>query len=100
MEMYPSRLNARPLAGFSLLETLIAIAVLVIGLVGMAGLVSTSLSGTEKARFMGQAATLTSEKLEDLNRWPTIDAHVAAGGSLSSDTVTGTINYFDDVLFG
>ncbi len=46
---------------------------------------------------MGLATTLASEKLEDLNRWPSVDARVAAGGSLTSDTTTGTIDYFDDI---
>jgi type IV pilus assembly protein PilV len=100
METYLSHHNPRPSAGFSLLEVVIAIVVLVIGLVGMAALVTQMLSGTEKSRFMGQASTLASEKLEDLNRWPTVDPNVAAGGSLTADTVQGTINYYDDVVFG
>jgi len=86
-------------AGFSLLEVTIAIALLIVGLSAMAALVAQSLSGTERARDLGLAATLTSEKLEDLNRWPTIDAHIAAGGSLGADTTVGTVDYFDDVIF-
>ncbi len=82
------------------MEVVIAIVVLTIGLVSMAGLVAQTISGTEKSRFMGQASTLASEKLEDLNRWPTTSPYVAAGGSLTADTVTGTINYYDDVVFG
>jgi prepilin-type N-terminal cleavage/methylation domain-containing protein len=83
--------------GFSLLEVLIAIAVLVIGLSAMAALVAQSLSGTENARFMALATTLASEKLEDLNRWPSVSSYVAAGGSLTSDAAAGGLNYFDDV---
>jgi len=84
-------------SGFSLVEVLVAITVLTIGLSAMAGLVAQSLSGTERARFMALATTLTSEKLEDLNRWRSVDPHVAAGGSLSTDTTVGTLNYYDDI---
>src|SRR5580704_2728909 len=68
----------RRTCGFSLVEILVAITVLVIGLTAMAGLVGSSLSGTERARFMALATTLASEKLEDLNRWRSVDPPVAA----------------------
>jgi prepilin-type N-terminal cleavage/methylation domain-containing protein len=84
-------------AGFSILEVIIAITVLAIGLSAMAALVASSLSGTERARYMALATTLTSEKLEDLNRWPSVDPHVAAGGSLTSDSTGGSLNYYDDI---
>jgi Tfp pilus assembly protein PilV len=100
METYQSRRNQHPSAGFSLLEIIIAISVLVIGLVGMAALVSQTMVGTERSRFMGLASSLTSEKLEDLNHWPTTDPNVVAGGSLTADTVQGTVDYYDDVVFG
>ena len=83
--------------GFSLLEILIAITVLVIGLSAMAALVAQSLGGTDKARYMSLATTLASEKLEDLNRWPAADVHVATGGSLTSDSASGSIDYYDDI---
>lgn len=85
--------------GFTLTEVLIAMFVLTVGLTAMATLVGQTLGGTERARDLGLAATLTSEKLEDLNRWPTTDADVANGGSLTTDTTVGTIDYFDDVVF-
>jgi prepilin-type N-terminal cleavage/methylation domain-containing protein len=83
--------------GFSLLEVLIAITVLVIGLSAMAALVAGTLSGTDRARYLSTATTLASEKLEDLNRWPASDPHVAAGGSLTSDSASGSINFYDDI---
>jgi Tfp pilus assembly protein PilV len=86
-------------AGFTLTEVLIAMFVLMVGLTAMATLIGQTLGGTERARDLGLAATLTSEKLEDLNRWPTTDADVANGGSLTGDTTVGTIDYFDDVVF-
>jgi prepilin-type N-terminal cleavage/methylation domain-containing protein len=89
--------KSRRTSGFSLAEILVAITILSIGLTAMAGLVASSLSGTERARFMALATTLASERLEDLNRWRSIDPHVAAGGSLTADNTVGTLNYFDDV---
>lgn len=84
-------------SGFSLLEVLISITILAIGLSAMAALVAQSLSGTARARDMALATTLASEKLEDLNRWRSVDAHVAAGGSLTTDTTVGSLNYYDDI---
>jgi prepilin-type N-terminal cleavage/methylation domain-containing protein len=89
--------KSRRASGFSLVEILIAVTVLVIGLTAMAGLVAQSLGGTERARYMALATTLVSEKLEDLNRWPSVDPHVVAGGSLSSDGSSGGLNYYDDI---
>ena len=86
-------------AGFTLAEVLIAMFILTVGLTAMATLVAQTLGGTERARDLGLAATLTSEKIEDLNRWPTNDPDIANGGSLTADTTVGTIDYFDDVVF-
>jgi Tfp pilus assembly protein PilV len=79
------------------MEVLIAMFILSVGLTAMAGLVAQSLSGTDRARYMGLATTLVSEKLEDLNHWPAVEPHVAAGGSLTSDAASGTIDYYDDI---
>ncbi len=84
-------------AGFTLLEVLVAITVLAIGLSAMAALVARCLGGTENARYLALATTLTSEKLEDLNRYPSTASQVAAGGSLTSDATVGGLNYYDDV---
>ncbi len=92
------RANRRGLStGFSILEVLVAITILAIGLSAMAALVAQSLSGTERARYMALATTLTSEKLEDLNRYPAAASQVATGGSITTDTVVGTLHYYDDV---
>jgi Tfp pilus assembly protein PilV len=105
METLRSLLQTRsPLApkrghatGFSLAEVLIAMVILIVGLTAMANLVAQSLAGTDSARYLGLATTLVSEKLEDLNRWPSNSPYVAAGGSLTADTAAGSLNYFDDV---
>jgi prepilin-type N-terminal cleavage/methylation domain-containing protein len=83
--------------GFSVLEVLVAITVLAIGMTAMASLIAQTLSGTERSRYMSLASTLTSEKLEDLNRWPSVDPHVASGGSLTADSAVGSLNYYDDI---
>lgn len=92
----PAPLNRGWARGFTLIEVVIAIAVLTIGLCALASLVAQSLTGTGTARYLSTATTLASEKLEDLDRWPSADPHVSAGGSLTSDSA-GTINYYDDV---
>lgn len=79
------------------MEVVIAITVLVVGLCALAALVAQSLTGTTNARYLSTATTLASEKLEDLNRWRSVDPPVAAGGSLSADNTVGTLNYYDDV---
>ena len=83
--------------GFSVIEVLIAITILVIGMSAMASLVAQSLGGTDRARYLGLATTMVSEKLEDLNRWPSVDPHVTAGGGLTSDVASGSLDYYDDV---
>jgi Tfp pilus assembly protein PilV len=96
----PNRLahnRGRSAGGFSLAEVLIAMFILTVGLTAMASLVAQSLGNTDRARYLGLATTLTSEKLEDLNRWPPSDTHVTAGGGLTADTASGAIDYYDDV---
>lgn len=90
----------RETGGFTLIELLVATIVLMVGLVAVAGVVGSTLSNTSRSEFMTQAATLATEKLEDLNRYPPADANVGvpngtSAGSLSADT-TG---YFDEVYF-
>jgi prepilin-type N-terminal cleavage/methylation domain-containing protein len=96
--------------GFTLIETLAAIVVLTIGLVGMAALMSNMMTNSARSRYMSEAAMLASEKLEDLERYPAAatDVAVASGslaGSLSGDvtaTVTSNgstenVDYFDEI---
>ena len=58
-----------------------AAVILIIGLVSVAGLLGSTLGGTARSGYMNQAATLATEKLEDLNRYPSADPTIAAGGS-------------------
>ena len=112
MEMSMSLHNSgTPARGFSMLETLVALFVLTTGLVSLASLSSKTMLQTAVSGYTSTASILASEKLEDLNRWPTWDPHVcvAAGGtsgSLTSDSqaasvtcngITDTVDYYDDV---
>ena len=80
-----------------MVEVLVAVTILIVGLSALGALVAQTLSGTDRARYLSLATTLTSEKLEDLNRWRSTDAHVAAGGSLAADSASGSLDYYDDV---
>jgi prepilin-type N-terminal cleavage/methylation domain-containing protein len=96
--------------GFSLLEVLVAVGILAVGMVSTAALLARMTSDTVRSKYMSIAAMLASEKLEDLNRWPANDPHVAVtsgttAGSLTSDVVqnvtvgatTTDVNYYDEV---
>jgi len=98
--------------GFTIIEVLVAMFVLMIGLVAAGGLVGSTLGNTTNSQYVNQAATLATEKLEDLNHYPSIDPHVVAvsgtpSGSLTQDltqnvtTTAGTvaIDYYDEVYF-
>lgn len=91
--MSRSHLNSRKQRGFTLIETMVAIIILTIGLVGVASLISQTVTGTSRSRFMSNAALLATEKLEDLSRFPASDPNVANGGSITADVAT----YNDDV---
>jgi prepilin-type N-terminal cleavage/methylation domain-containing protein len=111
METSKLRLRGAPARGFTLIETLVAMLVLCIGLVGLGSLAAQSMSGTSRSRFSALAADLATEKLEDLSRWPTFDPNIYAAsgatvGNLTSDTSanvtsgglpTQLVNYYDDV---
>jgi prepilin-type N-terminal cleavage/methylation domain-containing protein len=111
METFQLRPRKAPARGFTLVETLVAMLVLSVGLVGLGSLAAQSMNGTARSRFLALAADLASEKLEDLSRWPTFDPNVYAAsgttvGNLTSDTSanvtsggipTELLNYYDDV---
>lgn len=106
--------NRKPAqSGFTLIETLIALAILTIGVMAMALLGMRTMQTSQHSKYMAVAATLASEKLEDLNRWDgTHDAPVCVPngstsvGSLTTDVLqtttcpsaqSGPVAYYDDV---
>lgn len=105
------------LNGFSLMEALIAIVVLTVGLLAAAALTAKMMTTGQESKYMTLASTLTSEKLEDLDRWDPDDPQVCvpsastSAGSLTSDVMqtttcpppgsaSGTVSYYDDVTLG
>ena len=70
--------------GFTLLEVLVAISILVFGMMALALLLARMYSTTTRSHFMNLAATFASEKLEDLEHYQPGDSNIAAGGSLTS----------------
>ncbi len=103
--------------GFSMLEVVIALAILSVGVMAAAALTVKMLGTGRQSKYMSLAATLASEKLEDLNRYSPNDpqvcvpAGVASVGSLSQPIVqsttctagtglTDTVAYYDTVNIG
>jgi len=106
----PRAIRSKAQRGFTIIETLAAILILTIGLVGMAALMSNMMADSARSRYMSEAAMLASEKLEDLERYPATDPDVvvasgAVAGSLTTDetaTVTSngstdSVDYFDQI---
>jgi prepilin-type N-terminal cleavage/methylation domain-containing protein len=86
METSQSLRKPRAQRGFTLIETMVAILVLTIGLIGTAALMSQSVNMGAHARFVSTAALLASEKMEDLDRFPHNDPiNLVPGGSLGAD---------------
>jgi prepilin-type N-terminal cleavage/methylation domain-containing protein len=96
--------------GFALIETMIAISILAVGLLGVAALLAQLSENSTTSRYMSTEALLASEKLDDLNRLPAADAAIAVttgptAGSLTTDQSASVIvgatpvnvDYFDEV---
>jgi type IV pilus modification protein PilV len=69
--------------GFTLVEVVVSIAILSIGLLSVAALIGSTMNSGTTARYVNMANTLASEKLDTLNKWPSTDPNVAAGGALA-----------------
>ena len=114
--MLTSKLNKKSNArGFTVLEVMIAIAILAVGVLGLASLAGGMLSTGHRSKYMTLASTLASEKLEDLNRWYVEAPQICVPspgpsvGSLTADVLQTTtcdtgasasIAYYDNVSVG
>jgi len=82
--------------GFTLLEVMVAIFVLTVGVVSVAALAGTMMTTGNRSKYLSLEASLASEKLEELNRWPAnappvcVPTGNASVGSLSSDVLQTT----------
>jgi Tfp pilus assembly protein PilV len=98
--------------GFTLLEVVVAIFILTVGAVSVAALAGVMMTTGNRSKYMSLEASLASEKLEDLNRWPAdtpqvcVPTGTASLGSLTSDVLQTTtcnggsaasVAYYDDV---
>jgi Tfp pilus assembly protein PilV len=103
MAQYPSRqprLKQQQSRGFTIVEVVVASFILIVGIVAVAGVVGSTLGNTARSEYMTQAATLATEKLEDLNRFPQSDANVTVTNGVSAGSLTAdTAGYFDEVYF-
>jgi len=91
-------------SGFTVLEVIVAIVILTVGVVSVGALAGAMMTTGNSSKYLSLEATLASEKLEDLNRWPPDAPQVAVPsgtsvGSLTSDSLDTTtgIAYYDDV---
>ncbi len=86
-------------SGFTLAEVMVSMAILTVGLLGVASLISSTLATGTQARFMNMANILASDKLDSLNKWPSSDPNVAPGGALSGpDTCAAGDDYCDQIV--
>ena len=94
-----------PAGGFTLVEVLVSIVILTVGLLGAAALISSALVTGTQARYMNVANVLASEKLDNLNKWPSFvdnngnvssDANIAIGGSLTGPSTCATGDTYCD----
>lgn len=96
--------------GFTLLETLIAITILSVGLLGMAALMAKTTASASTSRYLSTQSLLASEKLDDLTGRSSLDPDIAvpngtSSGSLTADGsqsvtvsgVTSNVDYYDQM---
>ena len=76
--------------GFSLIEVMVAMVILTIGLLGVAGLQSTAITGNQHGNTMMQATTLAEETIEQIRNAAYDDITVTNFPALVSD-VDGSI---------
>ena len=98
MTSAPLRRNAAaaPQRGFTIIESLMALAVVAFGLLGIAGMQSLMTRSADVAKQRSEATRLAQQKIEALRAYTTIDVtagQVSWNGLASgTDTTTGGTN--------
>jgi len=95
--MTERNMDNRESAGFTLVEALIAIVILVFGLIAITNLMIVAASSNSVANQATGAATIASLQMERLKALPFTNTGLATGGDVTAD-VTGYNR--DDVLPG
>ena len=90
------RATSRGEAGFTLIEAMLAMVLLSVGLLAVAGMQTSSVSGNAKARFLSEAVVLLSARAEVLQN----AAYTAASVQDGNGTNAGTAGYNDGVTAG
>jgi prepilin-type N-terminal cleavage/methylation domain-containing protein len=88
--------------GFTLLEVVVSIAILSVGLMAIALFTSDTLVSGTRARYMNMANVLASDKLDNLNKWPSTDPNVACTsatcGSLTGPSACASGDIYCDTV--
>jgi type II secretory pathway pseudopilin PulG len=94
-----TRRTERGEEGFTLVEALVAIVILVFGLIAITNLMLVAASSNSVANQATAAATIASQRLEQLKALPFLSAGLAPGGGVTSD-VAGYFSSPDDAVPG
>lgn len=92
--------------GFTLIEVMVSLAILAVGLVAVAGLVTGMVKLGARARYENIANVLASEKLDSLNQWPSTelngtvvaDPNITPGGALAGPAVCAAGDQWCDMV--
>jgi Tfp pilus assembly protein PilV len=81
------RSTRRAAGGVSLIEALVALAVMAFGLLGVVGMQSTMRSGADMSRQRSEAVRIAQEELERLRNYSVLRASDAASGQLAFEDI-------------
>ena len=95
MKIIQQHTNRHPQSGFSLVEVLIALVVMSVGMLGIAGLYVQSLQAGRTSMFRHHAVTLAGDVADRIRANPTAAAaydHLAADNGVNNSCVTGGLD--------
>lgn len=87
--------SSKKMNGFSLIEVLLALIILSISLLGLAGLMVTTTKNNSSGSHMTEAATFAQDKLEELRamRWENLPAGTSSDQKSGSTDINYTRNW-------